>query len=161
MLGTATTTPYTTSWNTSNVSGGTHTLGARAYDTSGNTNFSYILVTVSTVAVGCQNLMVQVTNSTSHQITGGLWGAGLGSAGFAVGPSQVTTVGIPASNSNTGYGIEGHIQLVDGAAVNLVCQATLPSVSSCPPAKNPNAIMTISEAKKRHEGISCSMAIVP
>jgi len=46
LIGTATSHPYSVSWNSATVANGTHTLTARAYDTLGLSSASSVLVTV-------------------------------------------------------------------------------------------------------------------
>ena len=68
LLSTVTSSPYTTSWNTTVVTNGSHTVMAKAYDTSNNTNSSSVTVTVSntdtTPPTAPGNLTASVQNAT-------------------------------------------------------------------------------------------------
>jgi peptidoglycan/xylan/chitin deacetylase (PgdA/CDA1 family) len=69
VVATAATPPYATSWDSSSVSDGSHTISARAYDTSGNIAESPVSVTVDNTAPTSWASAPAMTNTASINVS--------------------------------------------------------------------------------------------
>ena len=97
--GTATTSPYTFSWNTTTVANGSHTLQTRAYDAAGNVGSS-------------ATITVTVSNTTSSELISNGGFEGSSSPWTLVGDAYWSTGGYARSGS--GYMVLGHYNSASG-----------------------------------------------
>ena len=101
VLGQDTTSPYSMSFNTTTVTNGSHTFGARAYDAAGNTGTATnVTATVSNVAptTGCAVSTANAPDGTDG--SGGCW-PGPASTGVPAGTTLTTYTGSCALSSGT------------------------------------------------------------
>jgi subtilisin family serine protease len=129
VIGTATTAPYSTTWNTATTSNGTHTIGARARDSAGNTATSApVTVTVSNAAPA---VVVHVVSLT-----------GQGSVGFSSWSSWVE-VNVADQNGQPVAGVVVTFDVTGGTSTTRSCTTTVAGTCS-----TVNSKVTLSKSKK-------------
>jgi len=105
LSGTATSSPYAFSWNTTTVANGSHTLQTRAYDAAGNVGSS-------------ATITVTVSNTTSSELIANGGFEGSASPWALSGDAYWSTGGY--ARSGTGYMVMGHYNSASGTLYQTV-----------------------------------------